>query len=70
MKRRAITIGLVCAALMAGPAGGAKAGQTLYYNESGGRRYHANGQCPAVDPQYLPLATFDASELQSEPYSS
>ncbi len=48
---------------------GARA-ETYYYNPASGKRYHADGQCPAVDPLYLPLATFDASELQSEPYSS
>lgn len=69
MKRRAITIGLVCAALMAGPAGDAQAGQTLYYNESGGRRYHKDASCASVDPQYLPMTKFNASELQIEPYS-
>ena len=64
--RRLLLCMLLASVLM---PSGAQA-ETYYYNPAGGRRYHADAQCPAVDPLYLPLATFDASELQGEPYSS
>ena len=43
----------------------------LYYNASGGGKYyHIDPNCSAVNPKYLPLASFLYSELDDPPYNS
>lgn len=42
----------------------------LYYNANGGTYYHIDPNCSAVNPKYLPMASFLYSELDSAPYSS
>lgn len=45
------------------------AGTVLYYQPSGGEYYHADQNCPRVNPKYLPLqGCFLYSELNDEPY--
>ena len=49
---------------------GADAAETvLYYQPSGGEYYHADRNCPRVNPKYLPLQdSFLYSELNEAPY--
>lgn len=42
----------------------------LYYNATGGTYYHIDPNCSAVNPKYLPMASFLYSELDDSPYSS
>ncbi|NLI22733.1 MAG: hypothetical protein GX418_14455 [Clostridiales bacterium] len=42
----------------------------LYYNANGGSYYHLDPNCSAVNPKYLPMASFLYSELDDPPYSS
>ena len=42
----------------------------LYYNADGGNYYHADPNCSAVNPKFLPMASFLYSELDDPPYSS
>ena len=42
----------------------------LYYNANGGKYYHADPECIAVNTKYLPMATFTFGELGNKPYSS
>ena len=42
----------------------------LYYNANGGTYYHIDPNCSAVNPKYLPMASFLYGELDSAPYSS
>ena len=42
----------------------------LYYNANGGQYYHIDPNCSAVNPKYLPLASFLYSELGNTPYKS
>ena len=42
----------------------------LYYNASGGKYYHADPECSAVNAKYLPMASFTFGELDNAPYSS
>ena len=42
----------------------------LYWNANGGKYYHADPECSAVNKKYLPLASFLYSELGSSPYNS
>ena len=42
----------------------------LYYNANGGTYYHIDPNCSAVNPKYLPMASFLYSELDEAPYSS
>ena len=45
------------------------AGDTaLYYNPSGGSRYHLSANCAGVKPEYRPLSEFFYAELEQEPY--
>ena len=39
----------------------------LYYNKDGGKRYHIDANCFTVDKQYLPMASFNYSELGKHP---
>ena len=41
----------------------------LYYNKSGGRRYHIDSKCSSVDPQYLPLTEFKFGSITKSPYN-
>ena len=41
----------------------------LYYNANGGTYYHIDPNCSAVNPKYLPMASFLYSELDDAPYS-
>ncbi len=41
----------------------------LYYNASGGKYYHIEANCKAVDEKYLPLKSFTYSKLNDSPYS-
>ena len=42
----------------------------LYYNANGGKYYHADPNCSAVNPKFLPMASFLYSELDDPPYNS
>ncbi len=42
----------------------------LYYNATGGKYYHIDPNCSAVNPKYLPMASFLYSELDDPPYNS
>ena len=42
----------------------------LYYNKDGGRYYHADPECPSVDKDYLPLASFTYGSLNKKPYTA
>jgi hypothetical protein len=42
----------------------------LYYNANGGKYYHADPNCSAVNPKFLPMASFLYKELDDPPYSS
>jgi len=42
----------------------------LYYNANGGTYYHIDPNCSAVNPKYLPMASFLYSELDDDPYKS
>lgn len=42
----------------------------LYYNKSGGRRYHIDPECPSVDSKYLPLSSFTYGDLGKSDYNS
>lgn len=42
----------------------------LYYNANGGKYYHADPNCSAVNPKFLPMASFLYEELDDAPYSS
>lgn len=42
----------------------------LYYNATGGKYYHIDPNCSAVNPKYLPMASFLYSELDDPPYDS
>ncbi len=42
----------------------------LYYNANGGKYYHADPECSAVNAKYLPMASFTFGELGNAPYSS
>ena len=42
----------------------------LYYNANGGKYYHIDPNCSAVNPKFLPMASFLYSELDDDPYSS
>ena len=42
----------------------------LYYNANGGKYYHLDPNCSAVNSKYLPMASFLYSELGNPPYSS
>ena len=39
----------------------------LYYNKDGGKRYHIDEGCSSVDKKYLPMASFNYSELGKHP---
>ena len=54
MKRMAFCAIMLC--LM----GGAACAQTVYYNTDGGRYYHADPHCDAIDEQYWD----DMAEIQ------
>ena len=41
----------------------------LYYNKSGGKRYHIDPKCSSVDPSYLPLTEFKFSNITKSPYN-
>ncbi|MEA4998338.1 MAG: hypothetical protein VB087_03020 [Candidatus Limiplasma sp.] len=45
-------------------------GTKLYYNASGGKYYHADPNCSAVNEKFLPMASFLYSELDNAPYSA
>jgi hypothetical protein len=42
----------------------------LYYNANGGKYYHADPNCSAVNPKFLPMASFLYKELDDAPFSS
>lgn len=42
----------------------------LYYNANGGKYYHADPECSAVNSKYLPMASFTYGQLSEAPYSS
>lgn len=42
----------------------------LYYNANGGKYYHADPNCAAVNPKFLPMASFLYKELDDDPYKS
>ena len=42
----------------------------LYYNANGGKYYHLDPNCSAVNPKFLPMASFLYSELDNAPFSS
>ena len=42
----------------------------LYYNADGGKYYHADPNCSAVNPKFLPMASFLYSELDNAPFKS
>ena len=42
----------------------------LYYNANGGKYYHADPNCSAVNPKFLPMASFLYKELDDAPYNS
>jgi len=42
----------------------------LYYNADGGKYYHIDPECSAVNKKYLPMTSFLYSELDDPPYSS
>ncbi len=42
----------------------------LYYNQDGGKYYHADPECSSVNAKYLPLASFTFGELGESPYNS
>jgi len=42
----------------------------LYYNPNGGKYYHADPECEAVNEKYLPMATFTYGEINDAPYSA
>lgn len=42
----------------------------LYYNASGGKYYHADPECSAVNAKYLPMASFTYGQLGEAPFSS
>ena len=42
----------------------------LYYNANGGKYYHADPNCAAVNPKFLPMASFLYKELDDSPYNS
>ncbi len=42
----------------------------LYYNANGGKYYHIDPNCSAVNKKYLPMASFLYSELDDDPYNS
>ena len=42
----------------------------LYYNANNGKYYHADPNCSAVNPKYLPMASFLYKELDDPPYNS
>ena len=45
-------------------------GTKLYYNASGGKYYHADPNCSAVNEKFLPMASVLYSELDNAPYSA
>ncbi len=51
------------------PEGGGS-GITVYYNEQGGKYYHANRTCTAVDSQYWPLKEFSFDLINSQQFKS
>ena len=40
----------------------------LYYNDNGGKYYHADARCPTVDPKYFPLIEIAKNQLHNSPY--
>ena len=42
----------------------------LYYNADGGKYYHADPNCSAVNEKFLPMAGFLYSELDNAPYNA
>ena len=42
----------------------------LYYNPDGGKYYHADPACEAVNAKYLPMASFTYGEINEPPYNS
>jgi hypothetical protein len=42
----------------------------LYYNANGGKYYHADPECSAVNEKYLPMASFTYGQLGDSPYNS
>lgn len=42
----------------------------LYYNANGGKYYHLDPNCSAVNPKFLPMASFLYSQLDDAPYKS
>ncbi len=42
----------------------------LYYNANGGKYYHLDPNCSAVNPKFLPMASFLYSELDNAPFNS
>lgn len=50
------------------PAPGEKT--ILYYNKSGGKRYHIDAECSSVDKSYLPLTQFYYGELNNKLFKS
>lgn len=42
----------------------------LYYNANGGKYYHVDPNCSAVNSKYLPMASFLYSDLGKPPYNS
>ena len=42
----------------------------LYYNKDGGKKYHADQNCPSVAKRYLPLkGTFNYGDINKSPYN-
>ena len=42
----------------------------LYYNKDGGKKYHANQNCPSVSEKYLPLSgSFTYKDINKSPYT-
>ena len=53
------------------PPTGADASTVLYYNPSGGVRYHVDPYCKSANEKYLPFkGTFTYGQLKETPYSN
>ena len=42
----------------------------LYYNEDGGKRYHAKPDCSSVDQKYIPLTSFYYADLNTKKFKA
>lgn len=49
---------------------GPQSGITVYYNEDGGKYYHANRTCEAVRSEYWPLTAFSFDLINSQPFKN